>query len=110
LLRWQGNNGCLFIFSGQIEGFVLDWIDLYFPGNGALLTRAVDLAKGCRGLIGRDILQILFEFGGDISAKQVTSGCRLILEHLLSDLLEIAHQVWIKLKISIYQKSTWSNQ
>ena len=80
--------------SGQIESFLNDWTDLYFPGNGSLLNLIVHLAKGCRGLTGRDILQILFDFSGDeIPAKHVTSGSRLILEHLLADLLDIVHQV-----------------
>jgi hypothetical protein len=71
---------------------VPDWMDTYFPGNGALLNTVVELAKGCRGLTGRDILQLLFEFGGDVSAKQVTAGCRLVLDYLLADLLEQVHQ------------------
>jgi hypothetical protein len=62
------------ILLGQIEIFVPDWIDLYFPGNGSLLNIAVHLAKGCRGLNGRDLLQLLFDFSGDISARQVTTG------------------------------------
>ena len=80
-------------FTGQIESLVQEWIDTYFPGNGVLRNIVVDLIKGCCGLTGRDVLQILFDFGGDISTKQVTNGCRLIINHLLCDLLEEVHQV-----------------
>lgn len=105
----------------QIEAMISDWIDLYFPGPGSLLTTVVDLIQSisikmcifyiygpafkfkclaeCGGAIGRDLWQLLFEFVGDSgdkrdsSIKQITSGCRSIMDTLLADLLEIVHQV-----------------
>jgi hypothetical protein len=49
-----------FKISGQIEGIVPEWMDLYFPGNGALLTTTVDLAKSCHGLTGFSLLLNFF--------------------------------------------------